>query len=71
MFLEVINRILLVVFLLSCLTTIRHSYFLLQAIIKSEPEEPIKYKLSKTSLLLLGLSLSYVLSTLFTGISLG
>jgi hypothetical protein len=62
------NKLLLVVFFLCILNVIRHSYFFVQAIVKSTEEEQLKYKLSQKGLFLLGLSLSYILTTLFTGI---
>jgi hypothetical protein len=69
MLLEIVNRILIVLFFMSCLITIRHGYFFIQAIITSSSEEPIKYRLSSTSLFFLCVSIAYILSVIFTGIT--
>lgn len=70
MLIEFINKILIILFILSNLSILRHFYYLLQAYITSTPEQPNKYRINKYSLLFLGLSVAYVLSTLFTGIKL-
>ena len=67
MFLGIINKILMGIFFMSCLTTIRHSYFFILAILSSTDEQSVKYRLSTTSLIFLGMSLAYILSTLVTG----
>lgn len=62
----------MILFFLSVLNIVRHGYFLLQTIIlnnndnNNEETEPVKYKLSDKSLILLGLSISYVLTVLLT-----
>lgn len=63
-----LNKVLMVLFFMSLLNTIRHAYYFIQAIVTSTEEQPIKYVISKNSLILLGLSISYVLSVIFTGI---
>lgn len=63
-----LNKVLMVLFFISLLNTIRHAYYFIQAIVTSTEEQPIKYVISKNSLILLGLSISYVLSVIFTGI---
>lgn len=70
MLIDIINRILLVLFIMSCLTTIRHAYYFIQAFLTSTEETPIKYRVSKASLLFLCLSIAYILSVIFTGIKL-
>jgi len=70
MIIDILNKILVVLFFMSCLTTIRHSYYFIQAILTSTEEQPIKYKLSNQSLVLLCISVSYILSVLITGITL-
>ncbi len=70
MLIDILNRIFIMGFFLSCLTTIRHSYYFIQALLKSSEELPVKYKISKTSLILLGVSIAYILSVIFTGIKL-
>jgi Sec-independent protein secretion pathway component TatC len=70
MLVEIVNRILIVAFMLSVLTTLRHLYYFVQAFLTSTEEQPIKYRISKASLFFLGMSLAYILSVFFTGIKL-
>ena len=63
-----LNKVLMVLFFISLLNAIRHMYYFIQAMVTSTEEQPIKYVISKNSLILLGLSISYVLSVIFTGI---
>ena len=63
---NIITRVLLVLFILSCLNVIRHGYYFIQAYMTSTEESPAKYKVSDKSLLILGISLAYVLSVIFT-----
>lgn len=68
MMVDILNRVLLILVFLSCFNIIRHFYYFIQAFLTNSEENPIKYKISKTSLILLGISISYVLSVIFTGI---
>jgi hypothetical protein len=68
MFLEIINKILMVLFFMSLLNVIRHGYYFMQAWFTSTEDEPVTYKLNNKSLLLLGITLAYILATIFTGI---
>jgi hypothetical protein len=68
MLLDTLNKILIVLFFLSCLNTIRHGYYFIQTWFTSTDETPIKYRLTNTSLFLLGVSIAYILTTIFTGI---
>jgi len=70
MIIDVLNKLLILMFFMSCLTTIRHGYYFIQAFLTSTEEQPIKYKVSNTSLVLLGISISYILSVFLTGITL-
>jgi len=70
MILDILNKILIVLFFMSCLTTIRHAYYFVQAFFTSTDEEPVKYRISNTSLILLCISISYILTVIFTGIKL-
>ncbi len=63
------NRVLIIFFIMSCLTIIRHSYYFMQALFSSTEEQPVKYKVSTNSLIYLGICISYVLSTIFTGLT--
>lgn len=64
----ILNKILVILFIFSILNIIRHFYFLIQAWIKSNNENPQKYYINKTSLIILGLSISYFVTCLFEGI---
>lgn len=64
----IINKILLLLFVLCCLNVIRHTYYFIQAWVKSNEETPHKYRMGNISLIFLGLSLAYVISSCFTGI---
>jgi hypothetical protein len=70
MLVEISNKILMISFFLSCLTTLRHGYYFIQAFFTSTEEIPVKYRISQTSLILLGISIAYILSVVFTGITL-
>jgi hypothetical protein len=68
MFIEIVNRVLIVFFTLSVLTTLRHFYYFFQDFLTSTEEVPVKYKISKTALLFLGVSVAYIITSIFTGI---
>lgn len=68
MYLEIINKILFMLLVLSILTTLRHVYYFIQAFLTSTEEVPVKYRLTTTSLLFLGISIAYILTSLFTGL---
>lgn len=70
MLMDTLNRILMVLFFMSCLNTARHLYYFVQTMIISNEENIVKYKLDKKSLFLLGVSVSYILTVVFKGINL-
>jgi hypothetical protein len=70
MLLNVINKILMVLFCMALLNSIRHTYYFIQAWFLSTQEEPVKYKISSKSLFLLGASIAYLITAIFTGINL-
>ena len=55
---------------MACLNTIRHTYYFIQSLFPSTDDEPTKYRLPSTSLVLLGVSVAYILTVIFTGIKL-
>lgn len=57
-------------FFVSCLNTLRHAYYFVQTWFTPAEGEPSKYRLTNTSLLLLGISIAYILTVIFTGIKL-
>ncbi len=67
MLLDILNKILMILFFISCLNTIRHTYYFIQAWFTSTEEEPVKYRLTNTALLLLGMSIAYILTAIFNG----
>lgn len=68
MIVDILNKILFVLFFLSCLNVIRNTFFLIGSFIKSNDETPQKFRLTSKQLFLLGLSIAYILSTIFMGI---
>lgn len=69
MFIDILNKLFIVLFMLSCLNVIRHAYYFIQAVVTSTEDEPKKYKMPKLQLNLLGISIAYILSVLITGIT--
>ena len=69
MLIGILNRILLILFFISCLNVLRHVYYFIQAVVTSTDEEPKKYRIPSVSLYLLGISIAYILSVIFTGIT--
>lgn len=70
MIIEIANKILMMLLVLSSLTTLRHGYYFVQAVITSTEEQPKKYKMSKTAIMFLGLSIAYIFSVILTGLKL-
>ena len=68
MLIDIINKVLILILFMSILNVLRHSYYFLQAWVKSITENPEKYKLSNKSLWILSLSISYILTTIFNGV---
>ena len=69
MLIVILNKIFLILFFMSCLNLLRHTYYFLQAAFTSTEEEPKKYRISNVSLYLLSISIAYILSVIFTGIT--
>ena len=68
MLLDTLNKLLIVLFFMSCLNTIRHAYYFIQTWFTSTEEMPVKYRLTNKSLFLLGVSIAYILTVILTGI---
>lgn len=64
----ILNKILVMLFIFSILNIIRHLYYLIQVWVKSNNENPQKYYINKSSLIILGLTISYFVACLFEGI---
>jgi hypothetical protein len=69
MLLVLLNKILIMLFFMSLLNILRHFYYFVQAFFQSTLEEPKKYRLNKLPLILLGVSIAYVFTTIFTGVT--
>ena len=68
MTLILINKVLIILYILSCLNVLRHVYYLIQTTMMTKNESSEKYRLSNKSLLILGISLAYLISIIFIGI---
>ena len=70
MILLLINKLLTLLFFMASLNAVRHGYFFIQGWITSTEEVPVKYRVNPISLLVLGVSIGYMITVLFTGIKL-
>ena len=68
MVLDILNKILFVLLLMATLNSIRHSYYFIQAWVKSSSDAPQKYILSGKSLWILSISISYILNAIINGV---
>jgi len=68
MLIEILNKISYILFFLSILNVVRTVFFLIGSFIKSDDEVPQKFRLTSMQLFLLGLSIAYIATSLFTGI---
>lgn len=64
MLLDILNKFLVLLFVLGSLNVFRHIYFVIQASFLKE-----KYRLPNKALWLLGISLAYIITSLLTGIT--
>tara|TARA_R110000796_G_scaffold114550_7_gene226252 strand:- start:81 stop:299 length:219 start_codon:yes stop_codon:yes gene_type:complete len=70
-FIEILNRMLVVIYVLACLNVTRHLYKLFASWTSTEGDgETIRYILEERKLILVGLSIAYIISGFFTGITL-
>ncbi len=54
---------------MSTFNVIRHSYYFIQAWVKSNSDNPEKYVISNYSLWVLSMSLAYIITSIINGIS--
>jgi len=66
---EIFNKFLFLLLILSALNVIRHAFYAIAVYLKNDDDENIKYKLNKTELFILGVSISYVITSIIKGIS--
>lgn len=62
---DILNKVLFVLFFLSTTNVIRNLFFLIRSVRSSE-----RFVMGRKSLFLFGMSISYILMTIFTGITL-
>lgn len=65
----IINKVLFIVLVMSCLNVARHTYYFIQAWVKSNSENPEKYIVNNKSLWILSASIAYVITAIFFGVS--
>lgn len=68
MWIDILNKILLIVLIMSSLNVTRHLYYFAQAWIKSDSETPEKYRISNISLWVLSISISYILTSIISDV---
>lgn len=61
----ILNKVLLVIFILSVLNCLKHVWNIINGL---REEVPNRYKISTSERFLLGLSLAYIISVIFTGL---
>lgn len=64
---EIINKVLMMIFVFSTLNVFRHAFYFTQAWLTSTAEETKKYIITNNSLILLGVSISYIIAIILTG----
>ena len=69
MLIEILNKVFYIILFLSALNVSRNAFFLIGSFVKSDTDNPQKFRLSKTELLFLGLSIAYILTCIVTGIN--
>ena len=62
-----LNKFLIIIFVLSVLNCLKHIWNIIDGL---REEVPTKYQISGTERFLLGLSLAYIISIIFTGLQL-
>jgi hypothetical protein len=62
---EMLNKVPYILLIMSILNIVRHLYYFIQAWVKSDSENPEKYKVSTVSLWILSISIAYFLTFWF------
>jgi len=68
MYIDLLNKILLIMLFMSSLNVFRHGYYFVQAWLTSSEDNPQKYRMNNSSLWVLGISIAYILTSIFTGV---
>lgn len=53
---------------MACLNVFRHTYYFIQAWLKSDSESPEKYKVSNKALWVFTIALGYIIASIFCGV---
>jgi hypothetical protein len=61
----ILNKVLLIIFLMSVLNCLKHSWNIINSL---REEVPNKYEVTRWDRFLLGLSISYIITIVFTGL---
>lgn len=64
---SLLNKVLFLLFFMACFNIVRHVWKVFLRL--REEDLPKKYELPKNELIFLGISVAYILTTLFTGIT--
>lgn len=65
---DILNKILLTLFIMSILNVVRHSYYFIQIWVKSNEANPQRYVISDKSLWVLSMSIAYIIGSIIDGI---
>lgn len=68
MWMDILNKILLIVLVMSSLNVTRHLYYFVQAWFASDSDNPQKYKISNNSLWIVSISISYIITSIISGV---
>ena len=66
MYVDIFNKVLILLLCIASLNTLRHGYYFIQAWALSDEENPIKYRLANSSLLLLNISIAYIITSIIS-----
>jgi hypothetical protein len=69
MLLVILNKLMIMLLSLSILNLIRHLYFFIQSFIVARSGATSKYSIGNKELLILGISISFIIMCLSTGIT--
>lgn len=70
MIIIIFNKILVLLFIISCLNVIKNGFVFLQTWNNQKQDEAVKFKLSERAKLFLVLSIAFIFMSIFTGIKL-
>jgi len=65
---DILNKGLIILLFLAILNVIRHTYFFIGAYFKAGSDDPQRYLPDGNQVTMLGLSIAYILTIIFTGV---